>query len=44
MRIHAMWFDIYTGDVFLFSRNNKRFLEITEKTYKELMQECYPAD
>lgn len=44
MRIHAMWFDIYTGDVYLFSRNNKKFLEITEKTYKELMQECYPAD
>lgn len=44
MRIHAMWFDVYSGDVYLFSLNNKRFIEITEKSYKELMQECYPAD
>ncbi|XP_064638967.1 beta carbonic anhydrase 1-like [Lineus longissimus] len=32
VRIHAMWFDIYTGEVYLFSRKNKKFIRIDEET------------
>lgn len=39
IRIHAMWFDIYTGDIYLFSRGRKRFVEINEDTIDELMAE-----
>ncbi|VDP33652.1 unnamed protein product [Soboliphyme baturini] len=32
VKIHAMWFNIYTGEVSLFSRKNKKFVVVTEDT------------
>ncbi|XP_014240139.1 beta carbonic anhydrase 1 isoform X2 [Cimex lectularius] len=39
LHIHALWFDIYTGDIFYFSRQNKRFVEINEDTVDKLSLE-----
>lgn len=39
LHIHALWFDIYTGDIFFFSRFNKRFVEINEETISPLIKE-----
>jgi carbonic anhydrase len=39
LHIHALWFDIYTGDIFYFSRGAKRFLPIDETNEDELIKE-----
>ncbi|XP_017876706.1 beta carbonic anhydrase 1 isoform X1 [Ceratina calcarata] len=39
LHIHALWFDIYTGDIYYFSRANKRFVEINELTETPLLAE-----
>ncbi|KAG5332849.1 BCA1 anhydrase, partial [Acromyrmex heyeri] len=39
LHIHALWFDIYTGDIYYFSRANKRFIEINETTEQLLLKE-----
>ncbi|XP_047107500.1 beta carbonic anhydrase 1 isoform X1 [Schistocerca piceifrons] len=39
LHIHALWFDIYTGDIYYFSRQNKRFVEINEHTVMGLIKE-----
>ncbi|KAG8269640.1 hypothetical protein J6590_103283, partial [Homalodisca vitripennis] len=39
LHIHALWFDIYTGDIFYFSRQNKRFMEVNEFTLDMLTKE-----
>ncbi|GAB6027748.1 hypothetical protein CHUAL_001986 [Chamberlinius hualienensis] len=39
IRIHAMWFDIYTGDVYFFSRGKKHFVKIHDDTVKYLLDE-----
>jgi carbonic anhydrase len=39
LHIHALWFDIYTGDIFYFSRQKKRFIEINELTLDMLTME-----
>ncbi|KYM80890.1 Beta carbonic anhydrase 1 [Atta colombica] len=39
LHIHALWFDIYTGDIYYFSRANKRFIEINETTEPLLLKE-----
>ncbi|XP_076277185.1 carbonic anhydrase beta isoform X2 [Lasioglossum baleicum] len=39
LHIHALWFDIYTGDIYYFSRGNKRFVEINELTETPLLAE-----
>ncbi|RZF32743.1 hypothetical protein LSTR_LSTR005936 [Laodelphax striatellus] len=39
LHIHALWFDIYSGDIFFFSRQNKRFIEINENTVEKLTDE-----
>lgn len=39
LHIHALWFDIYTGDIYYFSRANKRFVEINELTETPLLEE-----
>ncbi|XP_051170412.1 beta carbonic anhydrase 1 isoform X2 [Leptopilina boulardi] len=39
LHIHALWFDIYTGDVYYFSRANKRFIEVNEMTEIQLLKE-----
>lgn len=39
VRLHAMWFDIYTGSIFYFNKPHKTFLEITEKNWDEFLNE-----
>ncbi|KAK0405387.1 hypothetical protein QR680_017963 [Steinernema hermaphroditum] len=39
MNIHALWFDVYTGNVFIFSRERKRYVEITEDSVPDLLRE-----
>jgi carbonic anhydrase len=39
LHIHALWFDIYTGDIYYFSRQNKRFVDINEGTFSMLEKE-----
>jgi len=39
LHIHALWFDIYTGDIYYFSRREKRFIEINENTIDPLLKE-----
>lgn len=36
LHIHALWFDIYTGDIYYFSRQQKRFVEVNEDSYEKL--------
>ncbi|XP_064615194.1 beta carbonic anhydrase 1-like [Liolophura sinensis] len=43
VHLHAFWFDIHTGDVFMFSRPRKQFLEINEDTYDSLVSETQTA-
>jgi len=37
--IHALWFDIYTGDVYYFSRKHKQFIDINESSFPKLVEE-----
>jgi carbonic anhydrase len=37
MRVHAMFFDIYSGDVFLYSRAKRRFMLIDESSLDHLI-------
>jgi carbonic anhydrase len=39
LHVHALWFDIYTGDIYYFSRQNKRFVDINEVTFSMLEKE-----
>jgi carbonic anhydrase len=39
LHIHALWFDIYTGDIYYFSRQNKQFVNINEDTFNMLEKE-----
>lgn len=39
LHIHALWFDIYTGDIYYFSRQNKKFIEINETNVEKLVVE-----
>lgn len=39
LHIHALWFDIYTGDIYYFSRNSKRFIPVDETTIDRLLKE-----
>lgn len=39
LHIHALWFDIYTGNIFFFSRAAKRFVSIDETTIDNLIKE-----
>lgn len=39
LHIHALWFDIYTGDIYYFSRRAKRFLIIDESSYEIILGE-----
>ncbi|XP_038209154.1 beta carbonic anhydrase 1 isoform X1 [Zerene cesonia] len=39
LHIHALWFDIYTGDIYYFSRRAKRFVIIDESTYESILAE-----
>lgn len=39
LHIHALWFDIYTGDIYYFSRQSKKFLSVTEDTIEKIADE-----
>lgn len=39
IHVHALWFDIYTGNIFYFSRHQKCFVEIREDTVDKLIRE-----
>lgn len=39
LHIHALWFDIYTGDIYYFSRRQKRFIEINDESIDPLSEE-----
>lgn len=39
LHIHALWFDIYTGDIYYFSRGAKRFVPVDESTVGRLTDE-----
>ena len=39
VRLHALWFDIYGGDFYLFSRSRQRFLPVTEEFYRHLVED-----
>jgi len=37
VHLHAFWFDVYTGDFHMFSRERKRFVLVSEETYQHLV-------
>lgn len=39
LHIHALWFDIYTGDIYYFSRQAKKFVTISEDTIEKISEE-----
>lgn len=39
LHIHALWFDIYTGNIYFFSRAAKRFVIIDESSIDNLIKE-----
>lgn len=39
LHIHALWFDIYTGDIYYFSRQMKRFVSVTEDSIEKITEE-----
>ncbi|KAI0233246.1 Beta carbonic anhydrase 1 [Lamellibrachia satsuma] len=39
VRLNAMWFDIYTGDVYMFSRERQSFIQVTKATYAHLVSD-----
>lgn len=41
LHIHALWFDIYSGDIYYFSRQSKRFISIAEDTVEKIVDEVH---
>ncbi|KAJ3657183.1 hypothetical protein Zmor_016203 [Zophobas morio] len=39
LHIHALWFDIYTGEIYCFSRGAKRFVVVDEDNFDKLLDE-----
>lgn len=39
LHIHALWFDIYTGDIYYFSRGAKKFVLISDSNVEDLIDE-----
>lgn len=39
VHLHAMWFDIYTGNMYMFSKDRRRFVIVDENTVDELEKE-----
>jgi len=37
--LHALWFDIYSGDIYYFSRRKKRFVDVNETSFAPLLEE-----
>ena len=36
--VYAMWLDIYTGDVYVFSYKEKTFVKLTEESYASISE------
>lgn len=36
VKVHAMWFDISTGDIYMFSRQRQEYIRVTEENYSGL--------
>lgn len=41
LHIHALWFDIYTGEIYYFSRAAKKFVVINENQLDKLLDEVH---
>ena len=39
IHIHALWFDIYTGNIHYFSRRQKRFIDVNEDSLPQISEE-----
>lgn len=39
LHIHALWFDIYTGEIYYFSRRAKQFIIINEASFDVILEE-----
>jgi len=39
LQLHGMWFDIYTGEVYYFSRKSKQFVLLDENSIDQLLKE-----
>ena len=39
--LHALWFDIYTGDIYYFSRQQKKFVDVNEHNLEKLLDEVH---
>ena len=39
MRLHALWFDIYTGEIYYFSQKKGAFAIVNEETSTDIMDE-----
>ncbi|KAG4077403.1 hypothetical protein HA402_009804 [Bradysia odoriphaga] len=44
LHIHALWFDIYTGDIYYFSRGSKCFVAVDESSVDRLLDEVAQLD
>lgn len=42
--IHAMWFDIFTGEIYYFSRRQKHFIPILDENADTLLEELNDTD
>ena len=40
VRLNAMWFDVYTGDFYMFSRERETFVKVTQATYAHLVADA----
>jgi len=40
LQVHALWTDIYKGEVYMFSFEEKCFIKIDEQSYEKLAHEC----
>ena len=43
INLYALWFDVYTGDVYMLSMEEKCFVKIDDNTYEKLLKE-YDAE
>lgn len=39
LHVHALWFDIYSGDIYYFSRAAKRFVSVDEDSVEKIIKE-----
>jgi len=37
LQLHALWFDIHSGDFYMFSRSQQCFLPVADEHYRQLI-------